>query len=312
MRRFLLNTAAFFLPVVFIGICCEIMLRKIPNDYSYKNKYLDKNASVIEVLALGSSHSYSDIDPQYLRLKGFNASNASQTIEYDYAIFKKYSSKWNNLKFIILPVDDFTLYLQLKKAAESWRIKNYEIYYGIHLSGNLADNSEILSNKLVINAQRLYRYYIRRDTNTNCSLLGWGFDFNSKKKQSLTSSAVTAAKRHTISNKEFFSQNVRILTELVKDANSRNIHTILYTSPVYSTYTKYANKRQMAVTVEIIERLRKIYPNVSYYDWYGDKSFIESDFFDADHLNEIGARKMTLRLDSIINVVKNRQRQTPR
>ena len=270
----------------------------------FKKNYLDKNASQVEILVLGSSHSYYDVNPAYFHLNGFNAANVSQTLSYDYAIFEKYINHWNNLKFIILPIDDFTLYSDLEKNLESWRIKNYEIYYDIHLSDNLTYKSEILSNKLIVNDYRVYHHFIKHDTNIACSILGWGLDDTTKSNSDLTVSGITAAKRHTILNDEFFSRNVQILTKLIKAANAKNIRVILYTSPAYATYTKYASKNQMASTIDVAEHFSKKYPNVNYYNWFNDTSFVASDFYDADHFNEIGAKKFSLKLDCLIKRLK--------
>jgi hypothetical protein len=121
---------------------------------------------------LGSSHSAYGLNPQYFTLKGFNASNISQSLDYDYEILKKYNNKWDKLKFIIIPIDDFTLFFDLKKSIEPWRVKNYEIYYGIHLSNNIADRTEIFSNKLNVNISRLYHYYVQKNANLTCNKLG--------------------------------------------------------------------------------------------------------------------------------------------
>jgi hypothetical protein len=40
---------------------------------------------------------------------------------------------------------------------------------------------------------------------------------------------------------------------------------------------------------------------VKYLNLLTDKAFDEKDFYDADHLNEIGAKKFTLKIDSLIN-----------
>ena len=63
-----------FLAVVIAFIPMEILLENIPNDYSFKKEYLDENSDSIEILVLGSSHSYYGINPIYFHLRAFNAS----------------------------------------------------------------------------------------------------------------------------------------------------------------------------------------------------------------------------------------------
>ena len=44
--------------------------------------------------------------------------------------------------------------------------------------------------------------------------------------------------------------------------------------------------------------------NVTYQNFLLDSSFSAIDFYDADHLDEIGAKKLTSKIDSLINLNK--------
>jgi len=48
----------------------------------------------------------------------------------------------------------------------------------------------------------------------------------------------------------------------------------------------------------------KIHTNIEYYDFMSDARFVNDDFRDADHLNGVGARKLTEIIDYIINYGK--------
>ena len=60
------------------------------------------------------------------------------------------------------------------------------------------------------------------------------------------------------------------------------------------------NKLQLNRTIETAKNLTKQYANTSYINWLSDDSFIASDFYDADHLNNIGAKKITLKMDTLV------------
>jgi hypothetical protein len=45
--------------------------------------------------------------------------------------------------------------------------------------------------------------------------------------------------------------------------------------------------------------------NVRYLDLHNDKRFGKNDFFDADHLDEIGAKKLTLILNDTLKMQRN-------
>ncbi|MEG1665057.1 MAG: hypothetical protein RR286_07110 [Mucinivorans sp.] len=49
-----------------------------------------------------------------------------------------------------------------------------------------------------------------------------------------------------------------------------------------------------------IERVLKGHKSVSYLDFFTDSSYIDDDFFDADHLTELGAKKLSCKIDSLM------------
>src|SRR5665647_305746 len=124
----------FLLPLIVVGGIMEILLRQIPNFYQFKKGYLESNSDSLEILFLGNSHSYFGLNPDYINGISFNAAHVSQTLEYDLAILQKYDSKWSELKYIILPISYFSLYDKMSESGESWRSKDYCIYYDIDIS----------------------------------------------------------------------------------------------------------------------------------------------------------------------------------
>ena len=81
MRKFIIRTFLFILPVLAIAVSAEILLRKYQT-IIHKSKYLDQHAGEIETLILGSSHTYRGINPDYISGK-VNASYVSQSLNYD-------------------------------------------------------------------------------------------------------------------------------------------------------------------------------------------------------------------------------------
>jgi hypothetical protein len=305
MKKFIWYTIFFIFPIALLSTLIEVLCRRIPNDYQYKISYLDSNANIINVLILGSSHAYYGINPVYLKYKAFNAAYISQSLDYDWEIIKKYDNHWHNLKCIVLPIDYFSFYCNLNESAESWRKKNYIIYEGIKLQNDLSSNTEILSSKFIVNIARIHSNYINHDSVILCSKLGWGTEYNSKKNKNLVISGKIAALRHTIKNSKCLEKNIFILTNIIKYAFTNKIKVLLITSPAYKTYVEALNSNQLNTTLNILNNLSRGYGNVQYYNLLNDKSFAGTDFYDADHLNEIGAKKLTNKIDSILTSTTN-------
>ena len=264
MKQFLKGITIFLLPVLIICFCSEILLRKIPNDYLYKRNYLDTNSKKIKILFLGSSHVYYGINPAYIKANSFNAAYTSQSLDYDFEILKKYDNKWDSLKYIVVPVDYFSLYSKLETSDEAWRVKNYTIYYGMHTTNKIENYSEILGNKFNINATRLYSFYFKNNSNITCSKLGWGngYGYNSKDKNDLITSGKEAAIRHLAKSDHYFSENVEILKSIIEFAKAKNIKVILFTSPAYKTYVQNLDKTQLNYTINEVTKLANAKYNV--------------------------------------------------
>ena len=278
----------------------EFLLRDIPNDYKLKKDFLDKNSNNIEILCLGSSHAYYGINPVYFSKNSFNGSHISQSIDYDLQILKKYQNNLNNLKYILIPISYFTLYSKLDSGIESWRVKNYSLYYNIQTSNNIKDYSEVLSNSVNVNIKRLGSYYIKKKQAITCSELGFGQGYSLSNQRNLIKTGITASKRHTKKDGLLFNENMDTLRSIIQLAKINKSVVIFFTPPAYYTYRENLNADQLEETVNAISKIAKEFNNVIYKNYMYDKMFIENDFYDADHLNEIGAEKLTKLLNNLI------------
>lgn len=266
-------------------------------------EFLKKNSDSVRVLFLGSSHAYYGINPEYCCSKSYNSSHISQTLDYDFEILNKFKSNWASLKCIAIPISYFSLYLKLEDGIECWRVKNYTLYYKILTSKKIIDCSEVLGCKLELNLEKLYNAYILGKSNVNCSALGWGVNYNSKNKKDLIQSGITASQRHRKININRFEENVETIEKIVEFAADLGIDVFFYTPPAYHTYTDNLDREQLKQTINTMILIDYQYTNVHYYNFLTDGQFKDFDFYDADHLNEIGARKLTERLDSMITEV---------
>jgi hypothetical protein len=307
MKKFLTKTIFFLLPIFFLMIIMEFLLINTPNDYIFKKKFLDKNADGIETLILGSSHSFYGLNPLYFQNKGFNASHVSQSLKYDYKILMKYQSSFKKLNTIVLPISYFTLYhsLEDKDNKESWRAKNYLIYYGIGESNSILDCSEILSKQLSLNVKKLISYYIEGKSQISCSKFGWGTKHNSEKARNLNKTGKAASERHTYDinadkYQRILKENIMTLNSIIMWCDDRDIKILLITPPAYETYRQNLNRHQLDLIIETTKEICLENKNCSYVNLLYDENFVDSDYFDADHLSEIGAKKLSTLINKTI------------
>ena len=279
----------------------EILLRQIPNDYKFKKKYLDTHAKEIKTLILGNSQSFYGIDPVYFSSNTFNASYISQSLDYDLEILKMYWNSLENLESVVLSISYFTLFDNLEAGSESWRVKNYVIYCGINSSNSLRDYTEILSNRFSVNLKRLGSHYIKGNSNITCTELGWGVNYKSENSRDLIKTGKTAGLRHTRKNFQFLNDNIITLKTFIELCESHKVKVVLFTPPAFITYRQNLNAEQLKRTIASANEISREYNNCLYINLLENTEFSAKDFYDADHLNEIGAKKLSSMINRLIN-----------
>jgi len=291
MKKFLLKTLVLIAPLIVIFIFVELLLQNIPNDYSYKKEYLDKNARNIETLFLGSSHAYHGINPEYISGNSFNASHIAQPIDLDYKLLLKYSQDLKNLKNIVIPISYFSLFGRLSNGTEPWRIKNYTIYYKLNTSNNLRYSFELLSVGSLINAKRIFQYYFNKKNEITCSEFGYA---STVKNNDLIKTGKAASKQHTIKDKKYLQESIEIISKIISYGKKNNINVLFYTSPAYYSYRENLDSNQYNTTIKTMDSICNNHKNSYYLNLISDPNFQAEDFQDADHLNKKGAKKLTI------------------
>ena len=195
-------------------------------------------------------------------------------------------------------------YILHLKGIEKWRVKNYSIYYDINENKKFEDHFEILNEKFSDNLDRLKNYYFDKTNDFTSNKLGAGIQAHSASTQTLAETGKSAAKRHTINimNNPWFNKNLETINVIIEFAKQRNAKVIFITCPAYYTYVENLQANQLNNTIKLISRISILNSNTSYYNFLKDSSFTDKDFYDADHLNKNGARKFTIKIDSLISI----------
>ena len=307
MKKFI-NNSILFSSIVFLGLfILEIGLRKIPNEYNNKKNYILNYGKLVEVLILGSSHTFYGINPiEINHFKAFNFAFPSQTIFLDKELLKKYSEHLKNLKVIIIPISYFSLFSSMDKGKENWRLKNYNLYLDIQTTKKIEYNLEIFNGKLKENIIKFGLYYGRNYSQPiYINSLGFGYrTVDEIVKNNFIISANESIKRHSFNLtsediKNDINLNIESLDYIESFAKNNNIKLIYISTPVNKSYYKLINKNQFNYMLNFINK-RKDNKKIFYFDFTNNHNFKDIDFWDADHLNRRGAKKLSNTLDSLL------------
>ncbi|BAO76630.1 hypothetical protein [Winogradskyella sp. PG-2] len=300
MKLFLRRIFFLIVPIAFICCVVEYAIRQIPNAYKIKAEYLRENSNAIETLILGSSHTFYGVNPIFFESETFNASNISQSPDVDFAILKSQGNKLKSLEVIILRLSYDTLFEQLKDSPEDWRLKDYNLYTDVNFDYSLKHNSELLSSGARQALKVLKGYYIDKEPILNCDNLGWGNDLSKRLEVNLNNAGKLAALRHTIEDWELLDENINVFRDLIKWSQNKGINIILVTPPAYKSYRDNLNKDQYNEVIRVGKVLDSEFTNCTYYNYMSHPGFSADDFYDADHLNSLGAKKFSLILNDLI------------
>lgn len=309
MKRFLKTILLFLFPIACLLGVLEYSMRSVPNDYSFKNKWLTENLSQVHIWTFGSSHGLYGISPRYFSKPAFNSAHVSQPLKYDAFIFGKFIARADSLEWIVLPVSYFTLTSRMEDGDEWWRIKNYCIYYDCpYHRWETKYHFEVVGNPLTFYKQmkRVGRYWIKGDDDTNCD--SWGLNLGYSKEDRADNWWMDGKQRAKVHTKDLaksqpvIQENIGYMESMIKTCTEKQVKVLIITTPVCSTYYDSVDSAQYALIVKTCESFADQYQHVQYLNLFKDSRFVEDDFHDSDHLATEGAEKLTKILDEYISI----------
>lgn len=291
--------------VILFIIGCEILLRKIPNDYNYKAKYLKENGNNIEILILGSSHTFYGLNPKKFSTRTFNAAYSSQTLNLDYEIFEKNKKNLKTLNTIIIPISYFTFTTQLDDFSEN-KMKFYNIYWNVKTGySDLNKNYEIFSEPIDVNYNRIKNYISKRSNDITIDEKGY-IKKRFEPKWDDKENSIKAFKRHRNNMGSIKVQNViknhyQYMESMIKYAKDNQIRVILLTTPTTDNYKNQVIRTPQYFNVKNNFNKLSKHDNVIVADYFiNNQDFDLSDFKDSDHLSAKGADKLSEKINNYL------------
>ncbi|MBQ0058156.1 MAG: hypothetical protein KBT20_10920 [Bacteroidales bacterium] len=302
MKRFLTRTLTLIvLPLASLFGVCEYLLRQVDNDYRYKATWMDRNSETVEVYCLGSSHTYFGFEPSCLSLRAFNAAHVAQGLKYDVFLLNKYIGRMPSLRYVILPMSYFSLTnYDLEQDTENWRVKKYTLYYDCPYH---RFTPKYVFESYAFDPVRTIKAALGREDERYCNELGRGSHYLLEQRAAdWKASGPEAALRHRRErdSQDLIDYNIKYVEEIRRLCHSHGVTLVLITLPAYATYRDNLDARQLSVVTGYCAASDSSHDDVIYLNWLNHPSFGDADFFDADHLNQYGAERLSHMLDSVL------------
>lgn len=302
MKRFYIAVLLFMLPIfVFVG-GAEYAVRQIPNEYKYKNDWMDQHAEEVETLIMGSSHAMFGINPAFIDGVAFNLGLPSQSLKYDLFLLHKWENRYKRLKTVIVPISYFTFFFD-----EPFGLLQAPCYYKNYMDCHYYPKLSIYSLELAFFKALHGKIITQRDNNWKviCDERGW-HDVPGEVRADDWDDVVKAKGLVKVQTGSFdnVELNYSYLKEMTEFCHKRNIRLTLVTIPTSKVYNRLLDSLRVKTTYAQVSRIQKEFGLV-YLDYREDNRFTSDDFADANHLNPLGAEKFTKILMNDINAKGN-------
>lgn len=306
MKRFILNIALFGIILLIIVGAFELFLMRFSNEFSYKHNYLKKHNKEIEVLILGASQSSNCIDPSLFKNKTFNAAITARYIYNDYKIAMEFVPQMPKLKAVILTVSNLALYRS----------------YNYHFTGSMEDLLETEYKCMYVKymGQKetlLDLKYWPETINSHFDYIGRIFAKNDQIRNNCDSLGYQKVALHAGENWQYsqmphktdyndpnlmlaFNENVNYIKEISRICDENNVTLYLVHVPYYKTAQEKITTKDKELFKLFINRIKSSSPNIVVYNLMNNNNYEDEDFFNAVHLNYIGAKKLSKTLNNLI------------
>lgn len=311
MKRFLIYFFSVLVPIVIILGIGEYIVRQVPNPYKYKEEWMEKHHDEVEVLVLGGSHTFYGVKPEMLGDKAFSLANTSQGLIYDYFLFNKFDCP--NLQVLVMQFSYPTFFGGRLEDGGAW---GRAIFYKIYM--DYPEHSVFSRYNYEFTNMRIFREKLKKYFNppedVGYDKYGWGTLYRLSEKDTLRwnngSEAAEAAKRHTVDNWDkallISKEKYAMLENMASFCKKNNILFVLITTPCWKDYVNNLDKRQLSTMYDLISQFQKN-NDVVYLDYMRDDRFEPNDFYDSNHLSDIGAVKFSKILRDDIEKYQNKQ-----
>jgi len=302
MKKALIKILLFLLPMVVCYTLLETRLSGIQNIYNKKRTDLERRLPDIEVLILGASHAFFDLNPDFFSYKAFNLASTYQSEFYDAQLEAMYAGRAPKLKLVIISADFSSFFLQLHDTKEEWRDYYYYQFWNIKYPGLPLLEARKFSKLALYGPERLMDSAISSGININLTYTlhanGWApyrlsgaypvNDSTGKYQVDLAYRNFTTEKMATVSG---------YIEKMIRDLRRRNIQVALISFPVHHSYSDNCPKNVVAMEDSTIREFCTNY-GCKYYNYSHDQRFTLADYADNDHIRESAAMRFSKIVDS--------------
>ena len=292
MKKFIIKALIFLVIPVFLA-CVTIFIYKS----KVNNIRIDEST---HILILGDSHTQSGIDDSKIK-NSLNISQSSEHFLYSYNVLKLLLDNNSQIDKVILGVSYHSFGKSYDKYIqdEDKTIVMFPRYLPILDKESITDINELPLKQLKGIFKNIVIGLFNNSAIQNYSFIG---SFYNSNRSNLNDSTINAAiQRHYFTEsgnvQKYSDYQVKYLNKIVELCSAKNIELIVVNTPINNNY--YKNIPENFVT-NYYSTIQLFGDKIYFYDFHS--VFFPKDCYgDGDHLNSIGAKRLSLLISERIN-----------
>ena len=299
IKKYLIRTIFFLLPVVLILGALELWVRNIPSSPNTISTYLHNESENLEVMVLGASQNQAAIHPAFMSRPTINLASGHQDYSEDYALLSQLNERLPKLNTVILSMTFAHLDTPPNKS-EFWKHATFLNYYNVnaygrkvyakdkllYLSNPSFYSNEILGRLTPMNVQDFGDYgYLENAIHSSFAKA----DFNPKQIGDIPLSI------YNRENELAVEHNTLAFKKILAFCKKKKLKTVIVLTPVTAKHYEGRNPYMVARRDAFLKVMLELYPQVLLVD-AEQTDYPLTDFNNHNHLSPQGAEKFTKKL----------------
>lgn len=266
--------------------------------YSHLKNYFE-NVDKYKFFITGVSHAFAGTDLSCYRESGLNLALTSQDLFYDYCLARMVLENKDStqLRDAIIGIAPFSLHYDLSRSSNAKRVHIYvPMVRDTHNYDVSAENLSSIFNDCYYSAYESFSKDALKDDRKGCVAANRGISLEEYM-------GIRRGLRFWDEKAypDTVAENMEIINKYLKMCINCGTRPTLVTFPLSSWYVNYFNKQKMDEMKYLVSDVSESY-GVNYFDYSKDGRFSDADFYDKEHLNMNGAKKISTILDrEVIN-----------
>ena len=281
-----------------LWIAAEYFVKIIDTDYTHKYRHVHNN-SAITTLLIGASLCENGINPRLIQDNDsiYNFATAGRWIYWDVLLSEKLFPTMPNLRTVLFPIGYDVMYYSLHygtcRPTDEIDIYNYSKYMNVYYDKKpykYTCRSALYLNQMGLKLWKPLNYDAMGFLPLTDQAPQWEVDATS-----------TSVFNETTPQK-CYHEYLQYLTELAQTCHNYSIRLIAITPPCSNYYLQNVQPQGIQNLYDLIDSVRTHYP-IEYHNYLDDAQFrADSIYYNANHLNAIGADMFSLRVKADFNL----------